>query len=111
APASGLSGSLLIFTNTGCAWSTSIPSGVSWITLTAASGSGPGGVGYTIAANTGAARNTTLTIASVSVTVEQDASCTYTLSATSSPVLSGIGGVGTVIVTVSGSACPAWTVA
>ena len=78
------------------------------------SGSGQGGVGYSIPANSGAARSTTLTVAGMAVTVEQDASssnCTYTLSATSSPLISGVGGVGSVAVTVAGTGCAAWNVA
>jgi uncharacterized protein (TIGR03437 family) len=111
ATAAGLSNTVLIFTNTGCTWTASVPSGVTWITLSPTSGSGGGGVGYSIAANTGAARSTTITVAGVAVTVEQDASCTYTLSATSSPLISGVGGVGSVAVTVAGTNCAAWNVA
>jgi hypothetical protein len=113
ATAAGLSNTLLVSTNSGCAWTASAPSGVSWITLNPVSGSGSGAVGYSIAANTGAARNTTITVAGVAVTVSQDASvsCTYTLSATSSLPISGVGGVETVGVTVTGTGCPAWSVA
>ncbi|MGD0771569.1 MAG: BACON domain-containing carbohydrate-binding protein [Candidatus Solibacter sp.] len=113
ATAAATSSTLLISTNSGCAWTASVPSGVTWITLSPTSGSGAGGVGYAITANTGAARNTTVTVAGVSVTVSQDASasCTYTLSATTSPLISGVGGVGSVAVTVAGTSCAAWKVA
>jgi uncharacterized protein (TIGR03437 family) len=113
ATAAATSSTLLVSTNTGCAWTASVPSGVTWITLNPTSGSGPGGVGYSITANTGAARNTTITVAGVAVTVLQAAapSCAYTLSATSSPLISGVGGVGTVRVTVAGTGCAAWSVA
>ena len=70
-------------------------------------------MGYSIPANTGAARNTTITVAGTAVTVEQDASasCTYVLSATSSPLISGVGGVGSVTVTMTGTGCAVWKVA
>ena len=113
APAGGVSNTVLIFTNSGCTWTASVPSTVSWITLSPTSGSGGGAVGYAISANTGAARNTTITVAGTAVTVEQAAgsNCTYILSATSSPQISGVGGVGSVAVTVAGTACAAWSVA
>src|SRR5205085_2296676 len=54
----------------GCAWTAS--SGASWVTITSgASGSGNGTVGYSVAANTGAARSATLTIATKTFTVNQ----------------------------------------
>jgi uncharacterized protein (TIGR03437 family) len=112
ATAAGLSNTLLIVTNSGCPWTASAPSGATWITLNPTSGSGGGAVGYSIAANTGAARSTTLTVAGTAVTVEQDAAAScYTLGGTSSPLISGIGGVGTVAVTVTGTGCAAWSVA
>jgi uncharacterized protein (TIGR03437 family) len=110
ATAAATSSQFIITTNTGCAWTASVPSGVTWITLTSLSGSGPGGVGYSITANTGAARSTTITVAGVSVAVSQDAACTYTLSATTSPLIPGVGGVGSVAVTVAGTSC-SWNVA
>jgi uncharacterized protein (TIGR03437 family) len=109
ATAAATSSTLLISTNSGCTWTASVPSGVTWITLNPTSGSGSGGVGYSIAANTGAARSTTVTVAGTAVTVEQDAS--YTLSSTSSPLIPGIGGVGSLAVTVAGTSCAAWKVA
>jgi len=113
ATATGLSSTLLVSTNSGCTWTASAPSGVTWITLNPVSGSGAGAVGYSIAANTGATRSTTLTVAGTAVTVSQDASpsCTYTLSAASSPLISGVGGAGSVAVTLAGTGCGAWNVA
>jgi len=113
ATAAGLSSALLVSTNAGCAWTATVPSGVAWIALNPTSGSGAGAVGYSIPANTGAARTATITVAGVAVAVTQDAAsnCTYTLSATSSPLISGVGGVGTVTVTVAGTGCAAWNVA
>jgi hypothetical protein len=86
-------------------------SNASWITVTAgASGTGNGSVGYTVAANTGAARSGTMTIAGQTFTVNQAApaapTCTYTLSA-SSASLSALGGTGSVGVTAP-AGC-AWT--
>jgi uncharacterized protein (TIGR03437 family) len=110
ATAAGLSATMVIFTNAGCAWTASVPAGVNWITLNPASGTGQGAVGYSIAANTGPARNATLTVATVPVTVAQDAasSCAYALSS-SSQLIAGISGIGTVTVTATGSNC-SWTV-
>ena len=113
AAAGAISNTILIFTNSGCAWTASVPSGVTWITLNPTSGSGGGAVGYAISANTAVARSTTLTVAGAAVTVSQDAgsNCTYILSSTSSPQISGVGGVGSVSVTVVGTSCSAWSVA
>jgi hypothetical protein len=54
-----------------CAWS-AVPS-ASWITLREGSGSGNGNVQYSVAANTGAARSGTLTVAGTVVTITQEA--------------------------------------
>jgi hypothetical protein len=52
---------------------TAIP-GASWITITSgAAGSGNGSVGFSVAANTGAARQSTIAIAGLTYTVNQDA--------------------------------------
>ncbi len=111
ATAAGMSNTMIIFTNTGCAWVTTVPSGVNWLTLNPTSGSGNGAVGYSIPVNSGPARNTTIVVAGTAVTVEQDAGspCTYTLGATSQ-AMAGTGGAGAVTVTVSGSNCTAWTI-
>jgi len=92
-----------------CAW-TAI-SNASWITITAgAAGTGNGSVSFTVAANTGAARSGTITIASQTFTVSQAApaapTCTYTL-ASSSASLSALGGPGSVNLTAP-AGC-AWT--
>jgi len=87
-PASGLTGSVNVTANTGCAWTAA--SNASWITVTAgASGSGNGTVQFTVAANTGPARTGTITIAGQTFTVTQDSGCIYTLSPTSANVPSG----------------------
>jgi uncharacterized protein (TIGR03437 family) len=71
--ATGGSGSVAITTAAGCAYTAT--SNAAFITITSgASGSGPGTVNYTVAANTGAARTGTLTIAGQTFTVNQAAS-------------------------------------
>ena len=93
-----------------CTWNA--VSNASWITVTSgASGTGSGSVGFTVAANTGAARSGTMTIASQTFTVNQAAApvvpaCTYTLSAGSTSV-TAIGATGSVDVITTASC--AWT--
>jgi hypothetical protein len=60
-PVAGASGSINVTAATGCTWSLSgVPA---WLSLTgAASGSGSGAIGYSIGANTGAARSATATL-------------------------------------------------
>ena len=59
-------------------------SNASWMTVTSgASGSGPGTVAFSVAANTGAARTGTLTIAGQTFTVTQAAPCTYAIASNS----------------------------
>ena len=91
--------------NTGCAWT--VASNAPWITVTSgASGSGNGPVTFALAANTGANRSGTLTIAGHTFTVNQANGCSYSIQATSQSIASG-GGPGSSAVT-SGSGC-AWT--
>jgi len=81
----------------GCAWSAS--SAVSWITIASgATGSGPGQVQMAIAANNGAPRSGTITIAGRSLTVVQASGCTYSVQPLSQDVG---GGGGTVVVSVT----------
>jgi hypothetical protein len=100
--------SVAVTTTAACAWTAT--SGAPWITVSSgASGAGNGSVGLSIAANTGAARSGTASIAGQTFTVNQAAfvaPCTYTIAPTSQtfPVL---GGAGTVTVTTT-AAC-AWT--
>jgi photosystem II stability/assembly factor-like uncharacterized protein len=73
-------GSFRIQAGSACSWS--LTSGANWLTLTStSSGVGTGTVAYTVAANSGAARSTSLTIAgdqnySYKPTVAQDSSTT-----------------------------------
>jgi hypothetical protein len=97
-----------VTTTAACTWTAA--SGVPWITVTSgAAGTGSGSVGMSIAANSGAARAGTATIAGQTFTVNQAAfvaPCTYAIDPTSQSV-AAIGGTGTVSVTTT-SACT-WT--
>lgn len=89
----------------GCAWTA--VSNVPWATISGgASGAGNGRVDFALAANTGPARSGTLTVATRTVTINQDSGCTYTLGATSytSPTAGGPSAV-----TVSAAAGCTWT--
>ncbi|MEJ7605749.1 MAG: SBBP repeat-containing protein [Bryobacteraceae bacterium] len=79
----GASSTLTVTAPSGCSWTVTSPA--SWVVIGGgASGSGPGSVSYTVAANTGSARSTSLTAAGSSFSISQSAlSCTYSLSATS----------------------------
>jgi hypothetical protein len=71
----GGTGSVIVTSGTGCSWTAT--SNSTWITVTGgSSGSGNGTVSYSVAANTGAARNGTITIAGQTFTVNQ-AACPY----------------------------------
>ena len=70
-PSTGAASTFSIGTTAGCSWTaTGMPS---WITIPSGQQTGPGSLSYTIAANTGAARSATLTIAGKSVLVSQAA--------------------------------------
>jgi Viral BACON domain/Putative binding domain, N-terminal len=104
----GGNGSINVTASNGCAWTTT--AGAPWITITAGqSGSGNGTVGFTAAANTGAARSASITVGGQVHTVNQAAgnsSCTYSL-APANQNAPAAGGNGSVNVT-AGSGC-AWT--
>ncbi len=108
-PGSGGSGSVAVTTQAGCAWTAA--SNASFITITSgSSGNGSGAVNYTLAANSGAARTGTITIAGQTFTVTQAAgsSCTYSINPTNQSFPSS-GGSGSVNVTTQGGC--AWTAA
>lgn len=70
--ATGGSAAASVTASAGCAWSAS--SGASWVTITSgSSGTGSGTVRYSAAANSGAARSATLTIAGRTLTISQAA--------------------------------------
>ena len=108
APASASTGSVTVTSGAGCAWTAT--SNAAWITITSgAAGAGNGSVGYSAAANTGAARSGTVSIAGQTFTLMQAAaaaSCTYTIAPMSQNAPAGAS-TGTVTVT-SGAGC-AWT--
>ncbi|MCU1288203.1 MAG: hypothetical protein JWN60_432, partial [Acidobacteria bacterium] len=90
-PAAGNSGSVSVTTTAGCAWTA--VSNVSWITVTSgSSGTGNGTVQYTVAANTGLAREGKITIAGKTFTVTQSSGCSYVLSPTSNNSVAAAGG-------------------
>jgi subtilisin family serine protease len=68
----GGAGSVTVTAGAGCAWTAA--SNAAWITITSgASGSGNGAVSYSVAANAGAARSGTMTVAGQTFTVTQSA--------------------------------------
>ena len=101
-------GSVAVTAGTGCAWTAS--PNASWLQVTSGgNGSGNGSVGYSVAANTGAVRTGTLTVAGQTFTVTQAAApvaCTYTISPASASYPAG-GGAGNVTVNTA-AGCP-WT--
>ena len=90
-------------------WTASVSNGA-FVTVSPQSGTGNGAVTLTIAANTGAQRTATVTIANQTVTVTQNAICTFSVSPTTLTATSA-GGASTVAVTASPAGCsPAnWT--
>ena len=93
-------------TQSGCAWTA--VSSAPWVTITQGLVDvGSGEVRYSVAANTGAARQTTLTVAGRTFTVNQDAApCSYTINPTTQ-TFAATGGSGTVGVTTAAHC--AWT--
>ena len=69
-PAAGGSGNVAIAAPAGCAWGAS--GAPNWVTG-ATSGSGNGTLSYQVAANIGAARTVTITVAGISFTIDQQA--------------------------------------
>ena len=106
-PAAGAQAEFQVQTAAGCAWTATEDS--SWLSISSgSSGSGPGTVRFAATANTGPARSALITAAGRTFNVNQDAGCTFTLSASSQAVDSA-GGTGSVGVT-SAAGC-AWTAA
>ncbi|MFI5142418.1 MAG: BACON domain-containing protein [Thermoanaerobaculales bacterium] len=98
--------SVTLVSGSNCAWTAT--SNAAWITVTGgASGTDNGTVSYSVAADAGAARSGTITIAGQTFTVNQAAlSCSYALSAPNASVPAS-GGSGSFNVT-AGSGCT-WT--
>jgi len=103
----GAANPISIMTANGCPWTAS--SNTSWLSITSgATGLGDGTVTITAAANTGGARNGTVTVANQTVTVNQAAApCTYTVSPTSTSI-GAAGGSGTPVSVNTSSGCT-WT--
>ena len=121
-PASGGSSFVAVTTTSACDWTATsnssfitITSGASSTTITSgASSTGNGTVSFTVAANTGAQRSGTLTVAGQTVTVTQSAAitppptCTFALSATGLTVAASGGASSVTVTTTAGCA---WTAA
>lgn len=107
-PTAGGSGSFNVTAGAGCTW-TAVPQ-ASWVTVTGPGGSGNGSVSFTVAANTGDARSTTINVGDATFTVNQAAAatCSYSLAPTSASFAAN-GGNGQFNVT-AGAGC-AWTAA
>jgi CSLREA domain-containing protein len=105
--AANTAGSIAVTTTANCAWTATKSANASWVTITSpASGTGPGTVTFSVAANTGAARTATITIGGQIFTINQEAPCAYSILPTSQNVPGG-GGNYTFSVTTA-SSC-AWT--
>jgi hypothetical protein len=103
----GGASSTSVSTGAGCGWTASVSAQSPWITITSgASGSGPGTVSFTVAANPGPPRNGSMTVAGHTFAVNQVTGCAYSISPASQTVGPG-GGSGSTTVTAS-SGC-AWT--
>ena len=106
-PAAGGGGEVGVTTTTGCSWTAT--EGLSWVTMMSAGGTGSGRATFSVAANTGtSARAGTITVAGRPLQVNQEGSCSYSLSP-STASFAAAGGTGSVSVT-SASGC-AWTAA
>ena len=106
----GSTGTIQVTAGRDCAWTAT--ENTSWLTVTSgASGSGDGMVNYRVAANAGAARSGTLTVAGKTFTIAQAAApppaCTFSISPTSL-FFGAVGGVGSIAITSSANTC-AWT--
>ena len=105
--ASGGAGTTVaVTTPAGCGWTA--VSNAGWLTITSGTpGNGNGSVNFTIAANTGAQRTGTLTIAGQTFTVTQAQACAYTI-APQSQSISASGGAGTTVTVTTPAGC-GWT--
>jgi Viral BACON domain/Putative binding domain, N-terminal len=106
-PAAGGTSTIAVMTGGSCAWTSAANDG--WITIASGgTGTGPGTVKLNVAANSGAARTGTATIAAQTFTVTQaaPAPCTFSISPGAQTFASGVGS-GAVAVT-AGANC-GWT--
>jgi hypothetical protein len=107
--AAGGSGATTVTTSAGCAWTAG--SNEPWISITSgALGLGGGTVAFNVAANGGAARTGSLTIAGQTFSVLQAAApppCTFSIAPTSQSI-GAAGGNGSAVSVTAGAGC-AWT--
>jgi hypothetical protein len=93
---SGGSGTIAVTTGPACSWTAQ--SSVPWITIVSGqTGSGPGSVGFNVAASDGPARSGTIAVNGQIFTVNQTSGCNYSIDPTSQSIDAG-GGTGTVAV-------------
>ena len=105
APAAGGTGSIAVTAGGGCSWTAT--SNASWISITSGTtGTGNGTVALTVAGNTAAARQGTVTIGGRTVTVSQGEACTFAISPDQVSVPAAAGSTN---VAVTSSAGCAWT--
>jgi hypothetical protein len=106
-PSSGGTASVNLGTGAGCNWE--ISQSESWVSASATAGAGPATLQFTVAANSSAnPRSVVLTIAGLSLTINQSgATCGYVLSASSATLPAGGGSVDVVLT--AGSTC-SWSV-
>jgi hypothetical protein len=101
--AAGGASVIQVQSGSGCGWSAA--SATPWITLTGgATGNGSGPVQIAIAANTGPARNGSLTVAGHAVAIAQANGCTYSVTSATQDVAPAGGSVSPAIST--GPGCP-----
>jgi hypothetical protein len=106
AGSAGGSSTVMVTTGPGCPWTAA--SGVSWIALAAASGTGSGAVAFTVAPTSGPSRTGTAMIAGQVLTVTQSPGCAFDVAPLNHSVAAG---GGTRTLTVSAGAGCAWTAA
>ncbi|MGE5815818.1 MAG: BACON domain-containing protein [Acidobacteriota bacterium] len=100
--ATGGSGTIAVTTGPGCAWTAQ--GSAPWITITSGQGgSGPGTIGFAVAASDGPARTGTIAVNGQIFTVNQESGCNYSIDPSSQSVAAG-GATGTVNVH-SGPGC------
>jgi hypothetical protein len=104
--AGGAGSAVTVSTAGGCAWSAT--TATSWITIASgASGTGNGAVNFTAAANSGATRTGTITIAGQTFTLTQTNGCSYAINPASESIGAG-GGAGSPVSVTTAAGC-AWT--
>jgi hypothetical protein len=103
--APGGNASITVRTSANCDWSakTDAP----WISLAAAGASGGGTLSFTVDPNSGAQRQSAITVAGHDLFVRQDSGCTFTITPASLATFSAAGGQGSVTMT-TGTTC-SWT--